>query len=228
MDQERLAEIERLLKVATDELSNLQKQREFLTDQISSLNRERENLRHAAVAESRGRYSSGGVTNQSGEEPKIHLFRSLFRGRDDIYARRFESRKTGKSGYQPDCMNEWHPGICLKPQVKCSGCTRRQFVPLADSVIQKHLMGRDPSDREGKEFTIGVYPLLQDETCWLLAVDFDKSAWEKDAQAFCETCALHGVPANLERSRSGNGAHVWIFFQGRFRHDWRVVSGLFS
>jgi superfamily II DNA or RNA helicase len=73
-------------------------------------------------------------------------------------------------------------------------------------------MGRDPSDREGKDFTIGIYPLLPDETCWFLAVDFDKSIWEKDVQAFLETCELHDVPASLERSRSGNGAHIWIFF----------------
>jgi hypothetical protein len=151
MDKERLAEIKRLLRVATDELSHLQKQREFLIDQISSLNREREILLHAAVGESQAQYSNGRVTNQSSEEQKIRLFRSLFRGREDIYARRFESRKTGKSGYQPDCINEWHPGICLKPQVKCSRCGRRQFVPLSDSVIQKHLMGRDPlrSRRQG-------------------------------------------------------------------------------
>jgi superfamily II DNA or RNA helicase len=212
MNQERLAEIERLLKVATEELSRIQKQRDFLIDQISSLNRERENLLHSAVAESRVQYSGGRVTNQSNEESKVRLFCSLFRGRQDIYARRFESRKTGKSGYQPDCMNEWRPGTCLKPQVKCSQCDSREFVPLSDSVVQKHLMGRDPSDRERKDFTIGIYPLLPDETCWFLAVDFDKSAWEKDAQAFRETCNQQGVPASLERSRSGNGAHISIFF----------------
>lgn len=212
MDQKRLAEIERLLKVATDELSLLQKQREFLIDQISSLNRERENLLHASVEEAQVQYSSGRIASQSSEKAKIRLFRSLFCGREDVYARRFESRKTGKSGYQPDCINEWRPGICLKPQVRCNRCDRRQFVPLTDSVFQKHLTGRDPSDREGKDFTIGIYPLLQDETCWFLAVDFDKSAWERDAQAFRETCNQQGVPASLERSRSGNGAHIWIFF----------------
>lgn len=212
MDQERLAEIERLLKVAADELSHLQKQKGLLIDQISTLTRERENLLQPAIEESRTQYSRAPLTSQSSEKAKIGLFRSLFRGREDMYARRFESRKTGKSGYQPDCINEWRPGICSKPQVKCNRCNHRQFVPLTETVIQKHLMGRDPSDREGKDFTIGIYPLLPDETCWFLAVDFDKSIWQKDIQAFLETCELHDVPASLERSRSGNGAHIWIFF----------------
>jgi hypothetical protein len=202
MDQERLAEIARLLKIATNGLSNLEKQRQFLADQISSLNREGENLLHSgAVKESQVQYSSEHLTQYSSEDEKIRLFHSLFRGRQDVYAQRFESRKTGKSGYQPDCGNEWRPGICQKPQIKCGRCVHRQFVPLSESVIQKHLMGRNPADREGKDFTAGIYPLLPDETCWFLAVDFDKATWQKDAQAFRDTCALHGVPTILERSR---------------------------
>jgi len=178
MDQERLVEIERLLNIATDELSHLEEQRQFLIDQISSLIRERESLQHsAAIKESQVQYPSGNLTQSSSEDEKIHLFHSLFRGRQDVYARRFESRKTGKSGYQPECSNEWRAGICQKPQIKCNRCQHRQFVPLSESVIQKHLMGRDPADREGKDFTIGIYPLLLDETCWFLAVDFDKSTW---------------------------------------------------
>jgi superfamily II DNA or RNA helicase len=215
MDRKRLLEIERLLKIATDELSNLEDHRQFLIDQISSLKRKRESLLHsAAIKESQVQYpsTSGILTQSSKEDEKIRLFHSLFRGRQDVYARRFESRKTGKSGYQPDCSNEWRSGICQKPQIKCNRCDHRQFIPLSESVIQKHLMGRDPADREGKDFTLGIYPLLLDETCWFLAVDFDKSTWQKDAHAFRETCALRGVPASLERSRSGNGAHIWIFF----------------
>ena len=215
MDQERLTEIARLLKIATDELSNLENQRQFLIDQIFSLKRERESLLHsAAIKESQVQYpsTSDNLTQSFNEDEKIRLFHSLFRGREDVYARRFESRKTGKSVYQPDCSNEWRTGICQKPQIKCNRCEHRQFVPVSESVIQKHLMGGDPADREGRDFTIGIYPLLPDETCWFLAVDFDKSTWKKDAQAFRRTCALHDVPASLERSRSGNGAHIWIFF----------------
>jgi len=96
--------------------------------------------------------------------------------------------------------------------MKFSHGDQRQFIPLTDGVIRNHLMGRNPAENEGKDFTIGIYPLLPDEMCWFLAVDFDKSAWKEDAEAFRRTCELHSVPASLERSRSGNGAHLWIFF----------------
>lgn len=105
------------------------------------------------------------------EADKIALFRSLFKGRTDVYPRRFESKKTGKSGYQPACSNEWIPGVCQKPKVKCGDCTHRKLLPVTDEVIRNHLMGRDA---RGYDFTIGIYPLLDDETCWFLAVDFDK------------------------------------------------------
>ena len=212
MNQERLAEIERLLRIAEDDLSSLQRQKEFLLDQVASLQREREILLHPGVEESPAHYSDACITSQSCEEAKICIFRALFRGREDVYARRFESLKTGKSGYQPDCKNDWLAGICLKPQIKCSGCDRRQFIPVTEAVIRNHLMGRDPADPVGRDFTIGVYPLLPDESCWFLVVDFDKSAWREDAQAFRYACEQHGIAASLERSRSGDGAHVWIFF----------------
>jgi hypothetical protein len=128
MTEKRLREIDRLLRVAEDELSNVDKQRQFLLDQIASLKRERENLLRPTIAEPRPHYSAGLVSNQSSEAAKISLFRSLFRGREDVYARRFESWKTGKSGYQPDCRNEWLPGICTKPKTKCSHCDQRQFI----------------------------------------------------------------------------------------------------
>ena len=212
MSQERLGEIERLLRVAEDELAYVQHQGQFLLGQIASLQREREGLLHSTIADRSAGYQAAPISNQSGEEAKIALFRSLFRGREDVYARRFESRKTGKSGYQPDCENEWLPDVCLKPKIKCSHCNQRRFIPLSDAVIRNHLLGRKPAEPEGKDFTIGIYPLLPDETCWFLAVDFDKSLWKEDAGAFRYTCSSHGVPASLERSRSGNGAHVWIFF----------------
>ncbi len=150
------------------------------------------------------------VDNRSPPETKIALFRSLFRGREDVYPRRFESRKTGKTGYQPVCANEWIQGVCEKPRIKCSDCSRQRFIPVADEAIRWHLSGKD---NEGKDFVIGIYPMLQDETCFVLAVDFDKEGWQADATAFCETCRHLNVPGALERSRSGNGAHVWIFFE---------------
>jgi hypothetical protein len=212
MSQKHIAEIERLLKIAEDQLSYVQRQRQFLLDQIASLRRERENLLHPMVGECPAHYSAACITSQSGEEAKIRLFRSLFRGREDVYARRFENRRTGKSGYYPDCRNERLATLWPKPRVKFSHGDQRDFIPLTDGVIRNHLMGKNPADPEGKDFTIGIYPLLPDETCWFLAVDFDKSAWKEDAEAFRHKCEMRGVPASLERSRSGNGAHVWIFF----------------
>ncbi|MCY2996371.1 MAG: DEAD/DEAH box helicase family protein [Planctomycetota bacterium] len=150
------------------------------------------------------------VHRQSAPEAKIALFRSLFRGREDVYPRRFESRKSGKSGYQPACANEWVPGTCQKPRVKCADCQHRSFLPVTDDVIRWHLSGRDDI---GRDFVMGVYPMLRDETCFFLAADFDKTHWQEDAGAILETCRRMHVAAVLERSRSGNGGHVWLFFQ---------------
>ena len=150
------------------------------------------------------------VHQHSAADAKIRLFRSLFRGRDDVYPRRFESRKTGKSGYAPACGNEWVRGICEKPRIKCADSLHQRFLPMTDEVIRWHLSGSDPA---GQPFVAGVYPMLQDETCFFLAVDFDKEGWREDAGAFLETCRAISVPAALERSRSGEGGHVWFFFE---------------
>lgn len=151
-----------------------------------------------------------GVTRHSSPQAKIDLFRSLFRGREDVYARRFESRKTGKSGYAPACGNEWVRGICEKPRIKCAECPHRRFLAVTDDVIGCHLAGRDEN---GASFVAGIYPMLLDETCFFLAADFDKVEWHEDAAAFLETCRGLDLPAVLERSRSGNGGHVWLFFE---------------
>ena len=140
------------------------------------------------------------VDQRSTADAKIKLFRSLFRGRDDVYPRRFESRKTGRSGYAPACGNEWIRGICEKPRIKCADCQHQRFLPMTDEVIRWHLSGFDPA---GQPFVAGIYPMLQDETCFFLAVDFDKEGWREDAGAFLETCRAIGIPAVLERSRSG-------------------------
>jgi superfamily II DNA or RNA helicase len=134
---------------------------------------------------------------------KITLFRSLFRGRDDVYAVRFESAN-GKSGYAPASERDWKAlsNAPLSERKKLDKATRR-LLPLTDTVVHQHLSGK---------ITAGVYPLLPDDTCWFLAVDFDQSSWALDSVAFLETCREMRIPANLERSRSGKGAHVWIFF----------------
>ncbi|MCK9230022.1 MAG: DEAD/DEAH box helicase family protein [Syntrophales bacterium] len=134
-------------------------------------------------------------------DDKIALFRRLFRGREDVYPQRWESAK-GTSGYSPACSNKWKPGVCHKPRVKCGDCNQRQLLPVTDQVIYDHLAGKQ---------TIGVYPLLRDDSCYFLAADFDEADWREDAQAFMQSCRELGIPAALEISRSGNGAHAWIF-----------------
>ncbi|ABK98936.1 TOTE conflict system archaeo-eukaryotic primase domain-containing protein [Pelobacter propionicus] len=133
---------------------------------------------------------------------KIALFRRLFRGRSDVFPLRWESVR-GKSGYSPACGNEWKPGICRKPKIKCGDCTQRLLLPVTDQVIYDHLAGKQ---------TIGVYPLLTDDSCNFLAADFDEADWREDGQSFMQSCHELQIPAALEISRSGNGVHVWLFF----------------
>ncbi|MGE8152039.1 TOTE conflict system archaeo-eukaryotic primase domain-containing protein [Pseudomonas vancouverensis] len=137
-----------------------------------------------------------------GTEAKLKLFQRLFRGRTDVYPQRWES-KAGKAGYSPACANEWRPGVCQKPKIKCGDCSFRQLVPLDDQVLYRHLAG---------EIVAGVYPLLTDDTCYFLAVDFDEADWREDLLGFAQSCHELGVPVALEVSRSGNGAHAWVFF----------------
>ena len=150
---------------------------------------------------------SAPVTNNSSSREKVELFCRLFAGRPDVFPVRWESSRSGRSGYSPACFNEWVKGICGKPKVKCRECPHQKFIPPDAGVIERHLRGGQDGN-----FVAGVYPLLQDDTCWFLAVDFDKASWADDASALIETCRAKAVPAGLERSRSGNGGHVWIFF----------------
>ncbi|WP_455231072.1 TOTE conflict system archaeo-eukaryotic primase domain-containing protein [Geopseudomonas aromaticivorans] len=142
---------------------------------------------------------------QLGTQDKLNLFRRLFKGRTDVFPLRWES-KAGKSGYSPACANEWRVGICEKPRIKCADCAHRQLLPLTDEILFRHLSG---------DIVAGVYPLLPDDSCHFLAVDFDEAEWREDAVAFAQSCRELGVPIALEISRSGQGAHAWIFFAGQ-------------
>lgn len=204
-------DIERKISEIEAELANLDHHRNQLLDELTQLRRQL--LQKDSPAQLLLNIQGIKVNNQSSQEEKIRLFRSLFKGREDVFPRRFENSKTGKSGYAPVCRNEWQAGICQKPKIACQKCNFRAFVQVNDEIIRNHLMGIDPNDRSGRDFTIGVYPLLADESCWFLAADFDKSTWTEDAKTFLETCVSYQVPAVLERSRSGNGGHVWIFFE---------------
>ncbi|HUI65691.1 MAG TPA: DEAD/DEAH box helicase family protein, partial [Bacteroidota bacterium] len=143
---------------------------------------------------------------------KITLFRTLFRGREDVFARRWENLRTGKTGYAPACTNDFKRGICEKlgspgekkhPGLVCGTCRRQAFIPVSDDEIERHLRGGQ---------LMGIYPLLLDERCWLLAIDFDGDSWLEDLQSYSDVCTREGVPVSRERSRSGHGGHLWIFF----------------
>ena len=140
-------------------------------------------------------HGTGRLTNASPTAEKLSLFRRLFRGREDVFAMRWIG-KDGKAGYSPTALKDWS-------QLDAKGRPARTFLPLTDEDVVAHLTGRQ---------TIGVYPLLCDETCWFLAADFDKTGWQDDARAFLRVCNEWNVAAALERSRSGRGGHVWIFF----------------
>lgn len=134
---------------------------------------------------------------------KVALFMDLFRGRTDVYPKLWINNKKNTKGYSPACSNEWIHGLCKKPKIKCRECTNQAFMPVTKKTIYDHLQGHH---------IVGVYPMLQDETCWFLAVDFDKGQWRDDVTAFVKTCLTKNIPYAVERSRSGNGAHVWFFF----------------
>ena len=144
-------------------------------------------------------------------QEKVGLFRSLFKGREDVFARRWYSKTSGKAGYQPVCQNEWTP-MCDKRTFKCADCPNRHFSPLTDNDIYRHLEGKDADGRD----VIGLYVLNEDNTCHLLCTDFDdkncEHGYKNDVLAFIDVCRSWNIPCSVERSRSGNGAHVWIFF----------------
>ena len=136
-------------------------------------------------------------------DAKVKIFRSLFKGRTDVFAIRWE--KASKSGYTPAYQYDPY----LYRQHKMGGGTFQNFnaktyLPLTDDQIAKHLNGGHLA---------GIYPLLPDNTSWFLAADFDEKNWAEECRTFLKTCADNGIPAYLERSRSGNGGHVWIFFE---------------
>ncbi len=148
--------------------------------------------------------SSENISYRSASAEKIRLFMSLFKGRDDVYAKRWDSKKKETAGYSPVCLNEWKRGICDKPKVTCSVCVKKSYTPFDGAVIEKHLLGN---------MVVGIYPMLLDETCWFLAIDFDDGDWQKDISTLQDICMAFGIPVVAERSRSGNGGHAWFFFE---------------
>jgi hypothetical protein len=136
-------------------------------------------------------------------EQRLELFQELFCCRTDVFPKFWKSAKTSAEGYSPACKNEWAKGLCAKSKVKCSDCSNRCFIPLDQSVIREHLEGK---------ITIGTYAIRMDDTCIFLAADFDEENWREDVFAYKKAGEDLGIEISIERSRSGNGAHAWIFF----------------
>jgi hypothetical protein len=145
------------------------------------------------------------LKNFTNSAEKISLFMSLFKGRDDVYAKRWQS-KDGRSGYAPVCLNEWKSGLCRKPRGKCFDCPHKSYDVLDEKIIEAHLRG---------DIVAGIYPMCQDDTCHILAIDFDDDGWQKDISTLREVCSIFDIPDAIERSRSGSGAHAWFFFENR-------------
>lgn len=178
---------------------SVEQELERARERLAVLDRERADVR-ATIAALLGGADGPDIGTAEG---RVSLF-GLFRGRPDVFATRWESRtQRGRSGWAPRCANEWRPGVCEKPRVKCAVCAHQKFVPFCDAEVRRHLEGRQ---------TIGIYPLLADETCWLVAIDLDGPTWPRDAGALREAASEADVPVLVERSRSGRGAHVWVLF----------------
>ena len=182
-EETRLAELERLSEAARGRITELRTARERSASGATAIEP-----------------ASGGEWSP---ERKVALFARLFRGRADVFPRRWEKPGKGRSGWAPRCSNEWVQGVCAKPRVRCAECAHQAFVAPGEPELLAHLKGGQ---------VMGVYPLLADDTCWLLAIDLDGGSWQADVAALCEVCRGLGVPAAVERSRSGDGAHLWFFF----------------
>ena len=156
--------------------------------------------------EAAGQVLYSNINSNSDSMEKIKLFMSLFRGRNDVYAKRWENKKKGTSGYSPCCLNEWKSGLCAKPKGTCASCTKKAYAVLDEKVIDDHLRGN---------IVAGTYPMCLDETCYFLAIDFDDGDWQKDISTLRDVCMDFDIPVAVERSRSGRGGHAWFFFENQ-------------
>jgi superfamily II DNA or RNA helicase len=177
-------------------LSKLEREKQVLIEELNSL------ISVESAEKIHGKPAS--ESTPSTADSRIALFYNLFICRKDVFPIMWENAGKGTRGYSPACKNEWRRGVCNKPKIKCTNCLNREFIPLDESVIRRHLEGK---------ITIGTYAIRDDDTCTFLAADFDKENWQQDILAYKRAGKEFGIDVAVERSRSGNGAHAWIFFQ---------------
>ena len=174
------------------ELTRLAARRDALERELASLNAQpQDKPRHSLIT----------------MDSHVDLFLRMFRCRESVYPKLWENRAKGIGGYSPACRNEWVKGVCGKPpngRVKCSECPNQAFPALDEDAVRAHLNG---------QAIIGTYAIREDDTCVFLACDFDGSIWQGDAFLYKRVAADFGVEVLVERSRSGEGGHAWIFFQ---------------
>lgn len=169
---ERVAELRHAIAEDEHRLQELVAEQDAVRSRLATLQAELAALEAAPspAREAPATYAPATMTDAD----KVSLFRRLFRGRPDVYPARFVSQRTGKAGYAPACSNKFRPGVCELPKIKCGECSNQAFLPADDRAVIGHLRG---------QHVMGVYPMLDDETCWFLAVDFDKSSWIEDVRA---------------------------------------------
>ncbi len=178
-------------KKLKSEIYKLKKEIEELKSQISN------------SSDNKKQINNDSINIYSTLEEKLKLYRSLFYGRRDVFALRWDNESKNTHGYKPFCINEWKHGLCNKPEIKCNDCDFRKFKSLENNDILEHLSGQK---------TIGLYPLLQNDKCKFLAIDFDGNSWQKDSLLVVDTFNNFNISTSMERSRSGDGCHLWIFF----------------
>lgn len=185
-----------------------------LRDRLKALEEEKEKiLQELVVLENQNKSISRPAGDLKGvkalnrppetNDEKVKLFLDLFRCRQDVFPKYWENSKNGKKGYSPVCLNEWQRLLCDKPKIKCSDCKSQKFARLDSLAVENHLKGLQ---------IIGTYSILENDSCTFLACDFDEESWQRDVFLYKEQAAILGVETLVERSRSGNGAHAWIFF----------------
>lgn len=193
---------------ALDDAESPESAEELIISELERL--KREFIKNQEVIKSTMVDNSEQLDKSMGMSELITLYRDLFYGRQDVFAVRWDNDKTGAHGYAPKCKNEWDRKMCgkaMKIKGACKKCAYRENQEITNDLIQRHFVG---TGRDS--FVMGIYPLLEDETCRFLAIDFDKGNWKKELLAAKAIYAEYGVQSYIERSRSGNGGHLWIFF----------------